>query len=276
MTYMQILLVFVVAPMVALGAAVLVDRYKKRGQQGLESLWPQIVPLLALTIIATLYTYPWDNHLIAAGVWWYQPALLLGLYIGRVPLEEALFFPLETLLVGVWWLWLARWFAPTGDSLTVQYVHDKPRSAVGRAVVIAVGVAVWIGSLALLGAEWRPGTYAGWELAWALPPLLLQIGVGGNLLWRYRLLLGLVVLPAALYLSCVDALAIHLRIWAIDPRQSLDVSIGGLLPVEELLFFLVTSVLIGIGLALGSAAEKRFRIQALFGSRRSTMTSQTP
>jgi lycopene cyclase domain-containing protein len=263
MTYAQLLLVFVVTPAVALGAAILFARYQTRGQKRPAPLWPKLALLLALMGVATLYTIPWDDHLIAIGVWWYRPALLLGLSIGHIPIEEALFFPLQTLLVGAWWIWLTGWASPLAG-IAEKRAMDHRRGAVGRVTVFAVGVALWIGALTLLAARWRAGTYLGWEMAWALPPLLLQILVGGDILWRRRWLVGWVVVPAALYLSCVDALAIHLGIWIIDPRQSLGWLIGGQLPIEELVFFLVTSALIGFGLVLGSAAGMRHWVQALF------------
>lgn len=262
MTYAQLLLLFVVAPTIALGVALL-GRYRRRSQDAQGARWPRYSVTLALMGIATLYTIPWDDHLIALGVWWYRPMSLLGPSIGHIPLEEALFFPLQTLLVGVWWIWLAGWMSSARGGVD-PHAKENWRGASGRMPAFTVGVALWIGSLALLGSGWRHGTYIGWEMAWALPPLLLQILVGGSTLWRHRRLLGWVVIPAALYLSCVDALAIHLGIWTIDPRQSLGVLIGGQLPVEELLFFVVTSALIGCGLVLGSAAEMRRRAQALF------------
>lgn len=263
MTYAQLLLVFVVAPTVALGAAILSARYRTRGQKGPAPLWPKLALLLAPMGVATLYTIPWDDHLIALGVWWYRPALLLGPSIGHIPIEEALFFPLQTLLVGAWWIWLTGWTSPLADTADERAAAHR-RGAVGRITVFAVGVVLWIGSLALLGVRWRPGTYLGWEVAWALPPLMMQILVGGDILWRSRWLVGWVVVPATLYLSCVDALALHLGIWTIDPRQSMDLMLGGQLPIEELLFFLVTSALIGFGLVLGSAAGMRRRVQAVF------------
>ncbi|HEX9036688.1 MAG TPA: lycopene cyclase domain-containing protein [Ktedonobacterales bacterium] len=264
MTYAQFLLFFIVTPLVALGAAALPAYFRRSSQPGQVALWPGIAPVLALMGIATLYTMPWDDHLIALGVWWYRPSSLFGLYIGHVPLEEALFFPLQTLLVGMWWLWLGGWAAPVAGAIDTRTAHTR-RGALGRSAVVAVGVAAWIGSLALLGAGWRAGTYVGWEIAWALPPLLLQALVGGDILWRRRRLLGWVVIPVVVYLSCVDALAIHLGIWTIDRRQSLGLLIGARLPVEELLFFLVTSALIGCGLVLGSATESRRRARALAG-----------
>ncbi len=265
MTYARLLLLFVLAPTLMLSVAIAFDRRRKRHEEGQAPLWPQLAVLLALMGVATLYTLPWDDHLIAVGVWWYKPALLLGAYLGHIPIEEALFFPSQTLLVGMWWIWLTGRASPARNAIErdrANNLHGAPR----RAAVGAAGAAVWLGALALLGAGWRPVTYVGWELAWALPPLLVQVLVGGDILWQRWRLVWWVAVPVALYLSCVDALAIHLGIWTIDPRQSLGVVIGGWLPIEELLFFLLTSALVSFGLVLGVAEELRIRTRAMSGS----------
>jgi lycopene cyclase domain-containing protein len=52
----------------------------------------------ATAIIALVYTTPWDNYLVATGVWHYDPARIWGIVLGYVPLEEYLFFVLQTML----------------------------------------------------------------------------------------------------------------------------------------------------------------------------------
>ena len=55
-----------------------------------------------------IYTTPWDNYLVATGVWYYNPQLVTGIVFGYVPIEEYTFFILETLFVGLWWYFLVR------------------------------------------------------------------------------------------------------------------------------------------------------------------------
>ena len=52
-------------------------------------------------MVAVLYTTPWDNYLVATGVWWYDPHLVAGLVLGWVPIEEYTFFILQTLAMGL-------------------------------------------------------------------------------------------------------------------------------------------------------------------------------
>jgi hypothetical protein len=76
-------------------------------------------------------------------------------------------------------------------------------------------------------------------------------------------LVGASVASAALYLSGVDTLALHVGIWTIDPHQSLGILLYGQLPLEELVFFLVTSALVVCGLTLGASPEVQRRIRML-------------
>lgn len=259
MTYAQLLLIFVVLPTAALTALVVWDWRRARGAvegaPGSAGRWPALVSLLILIAVATVYTFPWDDHLIALGVWWYRPSLIDGVFLDHVPLEELFFFPLQTLLVGMWFIWLAPHVAQ------VEAGDGAARGGVGRLAIGALGALVWLAALAALVAGWRRGTYLGWEVAWAAPPIILQTLVGGDILWRRRWLVLSGVLPVTLYLCCVDALAISTGIWAINPRQSVAFLIGGALPLEEMVFFLVTTTLVGFGVVLGSSLDMRRRIR---------------
>jgi lycopene cyclase domain-containing protein len=82
-----------------------------------------------------------------------------------------------------------------------------------------------------------------------LPPIILQVAVGADILWHQRRLVGAALMPAILYLSAADALAISSGTWAIDPAQSTGVMLGSL-PIEELIFFALTNTLIVFGMTL--------------------------
>lgn len=88
MTYALFLLWFLVIPILALAFA---RRAKLR-----QGWWWKAV---GFTIAAALvYTTPWDNYLVATGVWYYDRARVWGILLGYVPLEEYLFFVLQTVL----------------------------------------------------------------------------------------------------------------------------------------------------------------------------------
>jgi hypothetical protein len=65
-----------------------------------------------------------------------------------------------------------------------------------------------------------------------------------------------------LYLWVVDYLAIQSGTWTIDPVQTTGVMLG-ILPIEEMLFFFMTNMLIGFGITLMLSAEAKARAQTL-------------
>jgi hypothetical protein len=65
------------------------------------------------------------------------------------------------------------------------------------------------------------------------------------------------------YLSSADTLAIGSGTWTIDPAQSLGMPLGGTLPIEELVFFMLTTILVTLGLILGIAEESWVRVRAM-------------
>jgi lycopene beta-cyclase len=259
MTYGQFLLAFLAVPLTVLMLLLNLDFTRGRHRSRVPRAGHLFLLLAGLTLIAILYTAPWDNHLIATHVWSYAPRQVSGIALGVIPLEEVLFFPLQTLLVGLWFLWLAPRVSPRLNAdMPTKLGAEKPAQ---RLVAAIVGGALWLLAVVMLLSGWRQGTYLGWELAWALPPILLQIYLGGDILWRYRRLLLAVILPVAACLSVADSFAIAQGIWTINPQLSLPVLLAGRLPLEELIFFTLTTILVafGLSLALASVAQARYR-----------------
>ena len=88
MTYPLFLLLFLVIP---IGGLLLVLREKTRAR------WWRVAVGMTI-LVALVYTTPWDNYLVATRVWYYDPARIWGSVLGYVPLEEYLFFILQTVL----------------------------------------------------------------------------------------------------------------------------------------------------------------------------------
>jgi len=252
MTYFGFLGIFLVIPIVLLWT--LNVRDARRGKflpSGLRS-WPAWIIVAAHALIALVYTTPWDNYLVATRVWWYDPALVTGFVIGYVPIEEYTFFVLQPLLTGAWLLMLARHLPLS----TAPYPSNPQR--LRRAVTLAIGL-IWLASVAILVTGWQPGTYLALLLAWALPPVMLQTAFGADILWRHRRLIMLTIIPMTLYLAAADKLAITSGTWTINPQQSLNIFLLGRLPIEEFIFFLMTNVLIAVGVALVASVESKSR-----------------
>lgn len=231
MSYLQFHAVFVIPPILALLLA----------NRGFPAVPPgrrvALVGLALMALVALLYTTPWDSYLIARGVWGYGEGRVVGT-LWRVPVEEYLFFVLQTLLAG---LWLYR-----------LLLHDRAGLvAKGHRAARYIGAAVWIfaGIVGVLLIRGEAGLYLGLVLVWASPVLALQWAYGGRLLWHARrvLLLGVAV-PTA-YLWIADRLAIGADIWSISERYTVGFAPLGL-PVEEMVFFAITTLMVVQGLLL--------------------------
>jgi lycopene cyclase domain-containing protein len=252
MTYFGFLLQFLVLPILLLLFVHWREKDRPRPGFNKAKLWQAI---LIHILLAVTYTTPWDNYLVATGVWYYDPDLVTGIVFGYVPLEEYTFFVLETLMAGLWWWMLARMkiFAPTAP-----FRPDKPL----RAWALGLLAILWAVSLFVLLSGWQPGTYLAITLTWALPAIAPQLAFGADILWHHRRLLGTAILTGAGYLSAMDALAIGAGTWTIDPSQSTGIFIGGL-PVEEAVFFAITVVLISFGMTLLLSGASQERLEEL-------------
>lgn len=252
MTYFGFLLRYVVIPiLILLGLLWWSQRNGRSLPQTLRGT-PAGITLLAHVLVAIIYTTPWDNYLVATGVWWYDPELVTGIVLGWVPLEEYTFFILQSVLSGLWLLLLAR-YLPLGPS------GDYARPSLRRWSVTAVAI-LWLISVSLPLLIGRNANYLALELGWALLPMAVQLAFGADILWRYRRLVALGIAVPTLYLSFMDSLAISAGTWTIDPAQSLNIYLGGVLPVEEFVFFLITNVMLVFGMTLVLAQESQARL----------------
>ncbi len=258
MTYFVFLGLFLLIPIGVLLVVGLWDRARGRVIPPAMRAWSPAAAISLHLVIALLYTTIWDNYLVATRVWWYDPALVMGLTIAYVPIEEYTFFMLQPILAGLWLLFLLRRTrSPQGQIRGSAHVAP-----------VAITAVIWSGSIILLALNWGPGIYFGLELAWALPPIALQLAFGADILWRHRRLAALAIIPLTLYLSAADALAIDRGIWTINPQKSLGLLLSGILPVEEFLFFLLTNILLIFGLILVLAEASHERVRTIVSSGR--------
>lgn len=98
-----------------------------------------------------------------------------------------------------------------------------------------------------------PGAYLTHLLGWSLPVLagqaaLLAVLYRGRLRRLARVLLPPVAAVTA-WLVAADHLAISSGIWRFGAGKHLGVRVGAV-PLEEVLFFLITNLLVAFGLAL--------------------------
>lgn len=251
MTYLQFHLVFLLPPLLLLAF------FTVRASRRLELPRFGLHAVALLVLLALLYTTPWDNYLVARGVWGYGEERVLAT-IGYVPLEEYLFFIFQTLLTGLFVLLVTRFVTAGKRALT----PERARTVRGA------GAFAWLllAASGVLALTTQGGTYFGLIAVWAAPVLALQWGFGGDLLaQRWRAVLPSALLPT-LYLWLADLLAIRLGIWWISPELSSGSSLLGL-PLEEALFFLLTNLLVVFGVTLVLVPESLSRLRALRGLR---------
>ena len=99
-----------------------------------------------------------------------------------------------------------------------------------------------------------------WHLLWGLPVL---VGLAAGVVWKHRGRLGAVArallgptLGVTAWLVLGDQLAITQGIWRFGEGQTCGLTVGAV-PVEEIVFFLGTNLLVGLGTLLFAAPRRR-------------------
>lgn len=259
MTYFGFLLRFLVIPILVFLAITVWDNRLDKQINGFRNGRAVWIAIGIHILLAVIYTTPWDNYLVATGVWYYNPDLVTGLVIGYVPIEEYTFFVLETVLAGLWWWFLARRLPLSPNPSPNpggKFTPNKRLIYLSTCLLILL----WLLStyLFFFGAEkW---TYLSIILFWALPAILPQLLFGADILWHYRKLVFWAIAVPGTYLSLMDILALKDTTWSISPAQTTGILFFGNLPLEEVVFFFITNILLtfGITLLLANVSQARF------------------
>lgn len=252
MTYFGFLIRFLCIPILVFLFITYWDNKNNRQTSGFRNgraVWSAIT---VHVLLAVLYTTPWDNYLVATGVWFYNPELVTGMVLGYVPIEEYTFFVVETILSGLWWWFLARRLASPAS----KFNPNKTLVYVSTGLLVCL----WLLFTYLFffgDAKW---TYLSITLFWALPPLIIQLLFGADILWYYRKLVFWAILVPGIYLSLMDIVALNETTWSISPDQTTGILFFGILPLEEVVFFFITNIMItfGITLLLANVSQERF------------------
>jgi len=238
LTYWQFHALFLLPPLVVLAAAT----YRWRRASPVRPF-----AVAAVTVIALVYTTPWDNYLILEGVWYYGQGTVTAV-IWAAPVEEYAFVVLQPILGALWLHHVSEAFDPPTDRVEVS----------GRARVVGLLAAGVIGLAGTAMLTTDATVYLGAILAWGAPVLALQWVVGWPYLWARRRLVAVAVGVPALFLSVADRIAIDQGIWTISGQFTTGLTVGGL-PIEEGAFFLLTSVFVVQALVLYPWVLDRYR-----------------
>ena len=252
MTYFGFLLRFLLIPILVFLFITIWDNKRNKHIAGFRNGRAIWIAIAIHVVLAVVYTTPWDNYLVATGVWYYNPDLVTGLVIGYVPIEEYTFFVVETILSGLCWWFLARRFA-------AQKNEFKPNKSLIYLFTCLL-LFTWAIFTYLFFSNNKPITYLSIILFWALPAILPQLLFGADILWHYRKLVTWAILIPGTYLSLVDIVALKATTWSISPTQTTGILFFGILPLEEVIFFFITNVLItfGLTLLLADVSQERF------------------
>lgn len=253
MTYFGFLLRFLVLPIFVFLTITWWDNKNNRPTPGFQNGRAVWIGILVHVILAVVYTTPWDNYLVATGVWYYNPDLVTGIVFGYVPIEEYTFFVLETVLSGLWWWFLARRLTPP----TQEFKPNKLLVYVSTCFLVIL----WIIFTVLFFSDNQPITYLSITLFWALPAIFPQLLYGADILWHHRKLVLLGILVPGTYLSLMDIVALTDTTWSIAKNQTTGILFFGILPLEEIIFFFITNILVvfGMTLLLSNIGQQRFK-----------------
>ncbi|PJF21841.1 MAG: lycopene cyclase domain-containing protein [Phototrophicales bacterium] len=261
MKYFGVLRRFVILPLIVL--RLLIWWEQKRGKTPPEHLqnWQEDKVLIGHALTAVAYTTPWDNYLVASGVWNYDHNLVNGFKIGWVPIEEYNFFWLQSLLTGSWLQFLSR-------HINTDQEAANPNTYPLARVIVTGGLGIiWLQQFRDLIMYRERTRYLNLILSWALPPIMLQTAFGGDILWKYRKLVATSIITSTAYLGYIDSLAIGSGTWHIIPEKTIQWEVIDNLPFEELLFFFLTNVLLTFGVTLVQAKESETRLPAFLKAR---------
>lgn len=197
--------------------------------------------MYSLCTLAVLYTTPWDNYIIYHKAWWYRKDAVLGT-IGYVPIEEYLFFIIQTMFMTLWTSACSRW--------TIHSLHLRQPSKGKFFVIRYITLSVMVSAVVLGWTHAVPGTktfYLGSIAWWAMLIIVFLWYIAGIYIYeRFRMVLLCVLVPTV-YLCYVDVIALRARVWHINEATSLEVFLVDDLPLEEILFFVVTNVIVVLG-----------------------------
>ncbi|XP_044011351.1 bifunctional lycopene cyclase/phytoene synthase-like [Aphidius gifuensis] len=197
----------------------------------------ELLKIILISIIAVIYTTPWDTYVIYNGAWTYPPDRVLAL-IGWVPIEEYMFFVIQCIMTILWSLLCTRLTTP---GFNFNY-SKKSYQLIRWIPILLMGIITIIGyKLAVPGQH---TFYLGCILWWSCPVLAFMWYGAGNFFVKKisSSLIGIIV--PTLYLWRVDQIGLKDNIWHITEATSLNIFVIDALPIEEALFFFVTNTII--------------------------------
>jgi putative membrane protein len=216
MTYIEFLFIFTVIPIIIL--AFLLRKY-------LDAVY--IKWLLIVSVIAFAATAVWDNYAVYSGIWHFPEDKTLGIKLFYVPVEEYMFFFLQTFTTGL---------------VQLFFIKKNIDINIKKSTFLLIP-ALFFETNEILKLPFGNLNYLFHLFSWGGFFILIQIIAGRKKILKN---ISLIIIPSAImtvYFSIADSISIGQGIWDFDPLQTTGIRIINI-PLEEILFFLVTNILI--------------------------------
>jgi lycopene cyclase domain-containing protein len=193
-----------------------------------------------LVLLAVMvFTTPWDNLAAKWGIWGF-PRQKYSLRIGYLPVEEYIFFLLQSinvmLAVRALFLFFPHWLTARETDIDIW-----------TKVCLVVSILPWfliVLQLRALRSKKGPCINYAIHLAWFLPVIYAQWVIAPLLFWNHILFLTLVTSIFGVYYTVADLAAVRAGTWFFDEKQITGIKLNGVLPWEEIAFFFLTSLLV--------------------------------
>ena len=203
---------------------------------GVWRLWVLLTFALILVIVVA-FTTPWDNYAVAQGIWGFPPSKY-AFRIWHLPVEEYGFFVVQSLEV----MLVCHGLSGLLGFRKVDLPHPG-----SFPVSLGLGALflLWLGA-GLSAGRWLPrrAHYLFHLVYWFGPVILFQWALAGPLLVANGIAVTLSTILVGTWLSLADLAAVRHGLWSFDDRQTLGLKWRRELPVEEIMFFYATSLLV--------------------------------
>ena len=212
--------------------------------------WPAIFP--AMLITGSLFI-GWDMYFTHLRIWGFNPAYLIGIYIGNLPLEEMLFF----LCI------------PYACVFTYHCLHTLIQKTISKKVEMVVSCVLLVASV-LLAAIFRSLNYTAYTFA-----LLALLIFGARLIRKVQWLPAfyltylILLVPFLIVNGLLTGTGLHSPVVWYDSTQILNVRILTI-PVEDVFYgmdLILLNMLIYSWIGKRSYLQNKMRRKTIAGNK---------
>lgn len=192
--------------------------------------WDYVKVLLFVSLIAFSATSLWDNYAVYSGIWFFPEERTLGIKLFYVPIEEYMFFFLQTYTTGLFQLLYMKLYRK------IKTRNLKNFSASSNSLL-------FLKSDEVIKLPFGEMNYLFHLLSWAGFFIFIQYLFGRKKIFKYKDFIFFPSIIMTVYFSVCDSISIGHGIWSFDKTQTIGTLVYNV-PLEEIIFFLCTNLLI--------------------------------